>query len=117
MGQGRDTTGQHTGRLVSVDEAARALGLSVDAVRKRIQRGTIAHEKDAAGRVRIILDGSETLRDDVRDSAGPNPEVLAARLEGLQDQLEMLREMLAEEREARRRADTVLAQLSQANAE
>jgi excisionase family DNA binding protein len=60
-----------SGRSVTVDEAARYLGLTVDAVRKRVQRGQIAHEKDAAGRVRIILDESETLQDDSPDTTGP----------------------------------------------
>jgi hypothetical protein len=38
-------------------------------------------------------------------------------VESLLEQLAYMREQLAEEREARRRADTIMAQLSQANAE
>ncbi len=34
----------------------------------------------------------------------------------MQDQIDYLRDQLAEEREARRRADTIIAQLTQANA-
>lgn len=56
-----------------MDEAARGLGLSVDAVRGRIQRGQIAHEKEPAGRVRKILGAGETLRDEGPDIAGPRP--------------------------------------------
>ncbi len=74
-------------RRVNVDEAARILGLSVDAIRKRVQRGTIPYEKDPAGRVTIILDAVETLQDEgetvrdrVRDT--PGPETVAEAPEG-----------------------------------
>jgi hypothetical protein len=54
-------------RRVTVDKAARHLGLTADAVRKRVQRGQIAYEKDEAGRVRIILDeGARPYRTKVR---------------------------------------------------
>ena len=39
---------RQSGRRVTVDEAARLLGLSVDAVRKRAQRDQIAYEKAQA---------------------------------------------------------------------
>jgi hypothetical protein len=68
---GEDRTGRQSGRRVTVDEAARHLGLTVDAVRKRMQREQIAYEKDEAGRVRIILDKSETLQDKSPDTTGP----------------------------------------------
>jgi hypothetical protein len=68
---GEDRTGRQSGHLVTVDEAARHLGLTVDAVRKRVQRRQIAYEKDEAGRVRIILDKSETLQDKSPDTTGP----------------------------------------------
>ena len=46
---------------VSVQEAADRLGTTVDAIRKRVQRGTVAHEKDSDGRVWILLDVSKYL--------------------------------------------------------
>jgi hypothetical protein len=67
---GEERTGRQSGHRVSVDEAARHLGLTVDAVRKRVQRGQIAYEKDEDGRVRIILDESQTLQDKGPDSTG-----------------------------------------------
>ena len=73
---GEDSTAPQSGRRVTVDEAARYLGLSVDAVRKRVQRGQIAHEKDLAGRVRIILDDSETLQDESPDTPGQSAELV-----------------------------------------
>ena len=45
----------------------------MDAVRKRVQRGTIEHEKDAAGRVHILLDSPDdasTVRDESPDATG-----------------------------------------------
>jgi excisionase family DNA binding protein len=110
---GEDATGRPSGRRLTVDEAARHLGLTVDAVRKRIQRGQIAHEKDAAGRVRIILDDSETLQDESQDITGPAAQLV----EELRVRITYLERQVEEEREARRRADTILAQLSRANEE
>jgi hypothetical protein len=109
---GEDTAGPPSGRRVSVDEAARALGLTVDAVRKRVQRGTIEHEKDAAGRVRILLDGPDhpsTLQDDSPDITGPliaakdeTIEELRARVRRLEDELDTRNEEI-------RRRDHLLA--------
>jgi hypothetical protein len=97
-----------------VDEAARHLGLTVDAVRKRVQRGQIAHEKDKAGRVRIILDNGETLQDGSPDNTGQAASEL---VEELRDRVSYLERMLEEERgartEERRRHDTLMAQLMQ----
>jgi len=101
-----------------VDQAARALGLSVDAVRKRVQRGTISHEKDAAGRVRIILDGPDiasTLQDEGPDIAGqPSDALLAAKDETigeLRDRVEALERQLDARQEEIRRRDILLANL------
>ena len=108
MGEGRQS-----GRRVTVDEAARNLGLTVDAVRKRVQRGQIAYEKDQAGRVRIILDESETLQDESLDTTGQGAELV----EELRDRVHYLERVLEDEREARteerRRHDTLMAQLMQ----
>jgi hypothetical protein len=101
---------------VTVDEAARHLGLTVDAIRKRVQRGQIAHEKDEAGRVRIVLDEGETLQDKSPDNAG-QAAGQGELVEELRDRVHSLERMLEEEREARteerRRHDTLMAQLMQ----
>ena len=44
---------QGFGSRVSVYEAADLLGVTVDAIRKRIQRGTIPHERHEDGRVYV----------------------------------------------------------------
>jgi hypothetical protein len=104
---------RQSGQRVTVDEAARHLGLTVDAVRKRMQRDQLPHEKDAAGRVRIILDESETLQDESPDSTGQAAEESTALADELRNRIHYLERQVEEEREARRRADMLLAQLMQ----
>jgi hypothetical protein len=75
-------------------EAAEALGLSVEAVRKRIERGQLAHERED-NRVYVYLDKDQT--ESGHDVEGEASEAL---VESLQDQVTYLREQLAEERRA-----------------
>jgi hypothetical protein len=102
---------------VPVDAAARHLGLTVDAIRKRVQRGQIAYDKDEAGRVRIILDEGETLQDEGPDTTGQGAGAVAELVEELRDRVHYLERVLEDEREARteerRRHDTLMAQLMQ----
>jgi hypothetical protein len=61
----------------SVHEAAEVFGTTVDAIRKRVQRDTIAHEKDEDGRVWILLEGEvydRTRHDTAQDTTGPRPD-------------------------------------------
>jgi hypothetical protein len=109
---------------VTVQKAALRLGVKDDAIRKRIQRGTLEHEKGPDGRVYVYLDATEdaayvghhngTASDTAKDASQNTTQ--DALLENLRDQVEYLRSMLQEERDARRRADMIIAQLSQANA-
>ncbi len=92
---------------LTVQETADRLGASVDAVRKRIARGSLASEKDADGRVYVWLDFDQ-----------PERQVEGSELvEELRRQNEYLREQLDQERQARteerRRHDTLMAQLMQ----
>jgi excisionase family DNA binding protein len=56
---------------VTVQEAAKRLGISESGVRKRVQRKQIDSTRGADGRLFVYLDNSETeadhVRDDVRD--------------------------------------------------
>jgi hypothetical protein len=101
--------GEAAGRWLDVNSAAEELGVSTDAVRKRISRGTLRSDRKD-GTVRVWLDegGTEAGREAQVDGG--------ALVEVLKEQTEYLRGQLAEEREARRRADTIIAQLTQANA-
>jgi hypothetical protein len=98
-----------TGRWLDVGEAAHELGISTDAVRKRIARGSLHSDKEN-GHVRVWLDvgGTEAGREAQVDGE--------ALVEVLQEHISDLRAQLEAEREARRRADTIIAQLTQANA-
>jgi excisionase family DNA binding protein len=44
---------------ITVQEAAKRLGVKDDAIRKRIQRGTLEHDKDPDGRVYVYLDAPQ----------------------------------------------------------
>ena len=117
MGEGRqDTAGplpSQGHRRISVQEAAEHLGTTVDAIRKRVQRDTIAHDKDPDGRVWILLDTDMPRQ----DTAGQRQDSGSEMVEELRDRIAYLERQVEEEREARRRADTILAQLSAATAE
>jgi chromosome segregation ATPase len=113
---GEDSTGHPSRQRVSVDEAARALGLTVDAVRKRVQRGTIEYEKDQAGRVRIILDSPDnasTLQDESPDTTGQADDALIAAkdetIEELRGRVRRLEREVDTRNEEIRRRDHLLA--------
>lgn len=115
MGEGRDATQDR----VTIQEAARRLGVKEDAIRKRIQRGSMRHEKAEDGRVYVWVDTTQDTTQDAGQEAQDAYRDTAQdeRLEDLREQVAYLRRQLDEEREARRRADMILAQLAQANAE
>ena len=101
---------------VTVQEAARRLGVKDDAIRKRIQRGTLEHDKGEDGRVYVYLEPSSVVSKDGLGRKAAWDASYDAFLVGLQDQVSYLRSVLQEERDARRRADTIIAQLTRANA-
>jgi hypothetical protein len=53
---------------LTVAQAAEALGISQDAVRKRIARDTIPHDRDESGRVFVYLSPSETVHKTDQDT-------------------------------------------------
>jgi len=114
VGEDQSQTGR---RRLTVAEASEVLGITVEAVRGRIKRRTLQHERDS-GTVYVLLDadqpptGYQPADDQPADQ--PRPDALA---DELRDRIRYLERQMEEEREARRRADTILAQLSAANAE
>jgi len=98
---GEDRTGRDrptTGRRFTVSEAAGELGISVEAVRGRIKRGTIGHERDGE-RVYVILDadrpatGPDQGDDQTTDRpAGSLVELLRAQVEDLRNDRDAWRE-------------------------
>ena len=100
---------------VPVQEAARLLGISPEAVRSRLYRGTLDKETGTDGTVYVRLHADQLRHDDEQTADQPQPN--AEFVGELRARVEDLREQLAEEREARRRADTIIAQLARANEE
>jgi hypothetical protein len=115
VGEGQDATQDR----VTIQEAARRLGVKEDAIRKRIQRSSIRYEKAEDGRVYVWVDATQdTSRDTERTTQDVYQDTAQdARLDDFREQIAYLRQQLDEEREARRRADTIIAQLARANEE
>jgi hypothetical protein len=109
MGEGQDTAGHsHTDR-VSVHEAAEALSTTVDAIRKRVQRDTIPYEKDADGRVWILLDADRTRHDIGQDTTGYRQDLESSALISAKDEtIATLKEQLEAERQAHAEARRLL---------
>src|SRR5215216_3099399 len=88
-----------TSKRYTVPEAAKVLGIGTDAVRKRIARGTISHEKDDDGRVYVYLD---TGHDEGHDVQERTPELV----ESLREQIGYLQGVIAtRDEELRTRAE------------
>ena len=117
MGEDQSQTGR---RRLTVAEASEVLGITVEAVRGRIKRRTLKHERDS-GTVYVLLDADQppTGHQPADDQATnqPHPDAPTDITEELRDRIRYLERQVEEEREARRRADTILAQLSAANTE
>jgi hypothetical protein len=119
VGEDRDATQDAAQDRVTIQEAAYRLGVKEDAIRKRIQRGSMHHEKAEDGRVYVWVDATQDTRRASQDTTQDAAQDAAQdeRLEDLKEQIGYLRRQLDEEREARRRADTIIAQLAKANEE
>jgi len=98
--------------MITVAEAAERLGVSQDAVRKRIARGTIRHDRGQDGRIFVYLDVFERASKTVQDE--PSEETFKTVQDGgqdkytrsLEDQIQFLRQELE-------RKDTIIMSLTQ----
>ena len=118
---------------VTIQEAARRLGVKDDAIRKRIQRGTLEHDKNPDGRVYVYMDASKDGSADIsrdstqyssKDESHPPPQdtsyATAELVDALHDQIAHLRgvietrdrELAARTEEIRRR-DHIIAALTE----
>src|SRR5919202_3534072 len=93
-------TGQATRPRLTVRRAAEYMGVSVEAVRGRIKRATLDHEKAPDGTVYVLLDADQP--QPVGDKPGDQT-VLVARLE---NEIEFLRRELE-------RKDAILLRMSE----
>jgi hypothetical protein len=98
---------------VTVAQAARILGIKEESVRKRVSRGTLHARKDEDGRLLVYVDSTQTVRDEYADQSVTDRDLL---YQEMKERISHLEGQLEAEREARRRADTIIAQLTQANA-
>ena len=107
-------------KRVTVEEAAQLLGIKEESVRKRISRVKLRADKDEDGRLLVYVDGTGTVRDEYVDRSVTDkvahPDLARELIEEMRSRISSLENQLSEERESRRRADTIIAQLTQANA-
>jgi hypothetical protein len=94
---------------VTVAEAAIRMGVKEQAIRKRIQRGTLAHDKDEDGRVHVYLD-----QEDGATGTGNGIYTgMDTLVQHLQDQIAYLRQESEDWKEEARRKDTIIMSLAQ----
>ena len=114
---------------MTVEEAARSLGIKEESVRKRVRRGKMRSEKDDDGRLYVYVDVYVEDTETVGDEYVDGPEGLHADqsmdesggfardlIESKDETIRILQDQLQEERASRRRADTIIAQLTKTNA-
>jgi hypothetical protein len=115
-------TDQTTDRRVTVAQAAVLLGLSEDAVRSRLKRGTLGKEKDADGTVFVVLGANgrpgRPTTNGGRPTTGQTTDqsalaLMQAHLDSLGEQLTYIRDQLDQEREANRENRRIIAGLVQ----
>ena len=104
---GEDRTGRDLDRALTVADAASALSITQDAVRKRIRRGTIQSEKDESGRIYVYVPASETVHKTDQDTSQP-PSDSAALISAKDETIAALREQLEAERQAHSEARRLL---------
>ncbi len=107
-----------TDRRVTVAQAAVLLGLSEDAIRSRLKRGTLSKEKDADGTVFVVLDGGRPTTNGDRPMTDQTTDqsalaLMQAHLDSLGEQLTYSRYQLDQEREANRENRRIIAGLVQ----
>jgi hypothetical protein len=90
---------------LTVAAAAERLGITKEAVRKRIHRGTLRSDRGSDGTVMVYVPASEASSSTI---TSPNPELLYVEM---RERIAYLERQVEEEREARLRADTLLARL------
>jgi len=106
----------------TVEEAAKILSTSENAVRKRIERGTLPSEKLDGVRYVLLLDSdmpqhvADTASDSVTDmSAGMSHDLasMQAHLESMQEQVSYLKAVIQTRDEELRRKDHIIAALTE----
>jgi predicted DNA-binding protein YlxM (UPF0122 family) len=104
---------------LSIMEAAEALGVTRDAVHKRIKRGTLEYEKGEDGRLYVYVDtstsGLDKSVDEYKDES--KAEVLERLIESQQDRIAFLEQELERRGDETTRLHQIVAGLTQAYAQ
>lgn len=114
-------------RTVTIGEAASILGVSTEALRKRIKRGTIKAQKNGGGQWLVVLDGTEargstndgsnggvqTANGGVHDVTTDILKPSGAVEDALRDEVTFLREEISFLRQEVARLDTIIITLTQ----
>jgi hypothetical protein len=103
--------GRTSGNRVSVYDAAEVMGVTVDAIRKRISRGTIPHERDEQGRVWVLLDTDQDAASKVHDTDQPQSDTTAL-ISAKDEMIAALREQLEQANERARENRRIIAALT-----
>jgi hypothetical protein len=110
------TDGTHV--RMTVAQAAQALGISAEAVRQRVRRGTLPTEKSEDGSVFVLIDplqyAERTRTDGVGTGDGTSDEaLLSAHLDHALEEIRFLRSELSTRNEELRRKDHIIAALTE----
>lgn len=105
-----------TSYRVTIQEAARRLGVKEPAIRKRIERGTLEKERGDDGRVYVYVDVPPVEEGDTGHDAGrdeSHPVGYDALISSQERQIEFLQRELEHRTEEIRRRDVIISQLTQ----
>jgi hypothetical protein len=105
--------GHTSSNRVSVYQAAEIMGVTVDAIRKRVSRDTISHERDEDGRVWVVLDTDQDAASKVRDADQPQS-ASDALISEMRNRIAFLEQEMEAWREESRRKDTIIMNMTEA---
>jgi hypothetical protein len=105
-------------RTVEMAEAARVLGISTEAVRKRIKRGSLKAQKNGDGQWLVIMDETKFATAAQVDAASASSTMEMVRTpaaieEALRDEVDVLRDEVTFMRTEISRLETIIVALSQ----
>jgi hypothetical protein len=106
------TSDKPSNHRVTVKEAAELLGVSEHAIRQRIRRNTLESDKDADGRVYVLLDVDNELSGETSGKASDEQSDVNP-VQMLREQNQILREQLDEAHAANRENRRIIAALTQ----
>jgi hypothetical protein len=111
-----DTEQARTTYRVTIQEAARRLGVKEPAIRKRIERGTLEKERAEDGRVYVYIDEPPIEERDAGHDTGhdaSHPAGYDALINSQEQQIKFLQKELHDRTEEIRRRDVIISQLTQ----